>query len=69
MELTQQKKDMLKNIVSNPQSFGAFSGMIFNKFTEMKPEEITQLGGYDATMKIMIESALDIKLKIIEMSR
>lgn len=55
---------LLKGIVDNPISLGAFSGMIFNKYIELNTPE-----GKILAVDTLIETALKIRQKCIDMSK
>lgn len=59
VELTQEQKTLLKEIVNDRFAIGPFSGMVFNALISQKSEDID---GY-------VKLALDVRLRLKQLSQ
>ena len=60
--LTKQQKELLRQIVNDKFSIGAFSGMIYNSSLEVAKT------GVAPNIELLTVKALDVRLKLMEMA-
>lgn len=58
MELTTQERELLKQIVNDKFSVGAFAGMIFNQYQ-----------GRDEDLDTLIQQALKVRIRLQELAK